>query len=83
MSDEKRYDTGRKSPPEDEEWPRIWRTLDKSDLMYQVFYPVILVAQNWKIMAAVIGLAALMNIKDIVGTIQNLSAFFAAFGASP
>lgn len=72
--DERRYDTGRKTPPEEAEWPRIWRTLDKSEILYQVLYPVVLVAQNWKLMAALIGLAAILNLQDIIGLIGRLAA---------
>ena len=56
-----RYDTGRKSPPEDEEWPRIWRTLDKAEELYRVLKPVVAILRSWRWMAGIALVSVAMN----------------------
>lgn len=49
--DDEDLDTGRKTPPEDHEWPSIWRALDRSNKSWKVVGPIYAVVSNWKSLA--------------------------------
>jgi hypothetical protein len=83
MTDPKRYDTGRKTPPEKEEWPLIWRTLDKVEQLWDAFRPVVIVWQNRRLAAGLVGLGLAMNYRGVIEFGKMVWAGLVAFGGSP
>lgn len=71
MSD-KKFEADRKTPPEDDEWPSIWATLDSSRKSWVIVKPIYEVVTNWKAIALVFAGIAWINRPEIAAAIKVL-----------
>lgn len=68
---------GRKNPPEEEEWPRIWRAVERSELAWIIVGPIHAVVSNWKALVVIAGVVVWLNSPKII------AALTALLGVSP
>lgn len=70
MSDDE-FDTGRKTPPEDHEWPNVWKTLERSKRSWPITAPFVAVIENWRALCAVAGIVTVIRGPEIIDVIRN------------
>lgn len=63
----------RETPPEDHEWPGIWRALDRANKSWIVTGPIHAAVTNWKAFAIIMGIVVWINRPEIVAAIRTLS----------
>ena len=74
MSDD--LETGRTTPPTDDEWPHIWKKLERADSLsskaWVIVGPVYAVVTNWKAIAIIVAGVAWLNRPEILAAIAVL-----------
>lgn len=63
---------GRKEPPEDDEWSRIWRAVERSEMSWLIVGPIHAVVSNWKALLAIAGVIVWINSPEIVAALATI-----------
>lgn len=62
--------TTRKSPPEEHEWPHIWRGIDRAHKSWLITGPLYAAVTNWKAWAIIAAIVAAFNSPEIASIVQ-------------
>jgi hypothetical protein len=68
----KRFDTGRKDPPEGDDWAAVYRALDRANMAWLIVGPIHAVVTNWKPLCIACGVALWLKSDQIIITIRDL-----------
>lgn len=68
---------GRKEPPNEDEWPRIWKAIERSEMSWIIIGPLHAVVSNWKALVVIAGIIVWINSPEIVAALAVL------FGGTP
>ncbi len=75
MSDD--LETGRTTPPKDEEWASIWKKLDRADSLsskaWVIVGPIYAVVTNWKALGLIIAGVAWLNRPEIIAALTTIA----------
>lgn len=64
--------TERKTPPEEHEWPHVWRVLGKAEKAWLIVAPFHAVVTNWKALVFVLFMIAWLNRPEIADALNTL-----------
>lgn len=63
-------ETGRKTPPNEHEWPYVWDGLDKAQKSWIVSGPIHAAVSNWKAWLVICGIVGFIRGPQIIGAIR-------------
>lgn len=61
---------GRRTPPDDDEWPGVWAALEKAEKGWLITGPVHAVVSNWKAIAVVLAVIAWFSKPEIIAAFR-------------
>ena len=67
-----KLNTGRKTPPDDDDWEGIWSSLQKSNRMWPIVAPIVAVVENWKALCVVGAIILFIRGPDLIAAIVTL-----------
>ena len=62
----------RKDPPEEHEWQRIWKAVERSEMSWLVVGPIHAVVSNWKALLVIAGAIVWINSPEIVAALATI-----------
>lgn len=64
--------TGRSTPPNDDEWPWIWKALENSDKSWVIVGPIWSVVSNWKALCVLFAVVAFIKGDELTAILRGV-----------
>lgn len=64
--------TGRKTPPDDDEWGDIWPAIKFASEAQPVLGPIVAIGKNWRAALAIIAFVIWINSPEVVAALKTL-----------